>query len=77
MSKIQKTRGGLYCPAVSLEEFVAVDDGNVCTVPIMADKGILEFLQSSKNIIDADSEDEIKMSKAAPVPTPSEMRNII
>ncbi|GFT91218.1 uncharacterized protein TNCV_4044491 [Trichonephila clavipes] len=39
----------------------------------MADKNILEFVQSSKNIIDADSDDE----KAAPVSTSSEMRNIM
>ncbi|GFW92942.1 SCAN domain-containing protein 3 [Trichonephila clavipes] len=43
---------------VSPEEFVAVDDDNVCTAPIMADKDILEFVQSSKSIIDTDSDDE-------------------
>ncbi|GFU85230.1 hypothetical protein TNCV_2385371 [Trichonephila clavipes] len=30
---------------VSLEEFVAIDDNNVCTAPIAADKDILEFVQ--------------------------------
>ncbi|GFX00763.1 hypothetical protein TNCV_4577301 [Trichonephila clavipes] len=46
----------------SSEEFVAVDDDNVCTAPIMEDKDILEFVQSSKNIIDADSGDKNKMN---------------
>ncbi|GFY26672.1 hypothetical protein TNCV_2880001 [Trichonephila clavipes] len=57
-----------YCPTISLEEFVTVDD-NVCTAPIMADKYILEFVSSSKNIIDADNDDENeKNNNAAPVP---------
>ncbi|GFW37695.1 HTH_Tnp_Tc3_2 domain-containing protein [Trichonephila clavipes] len=43
----------------------------------MADKDILEFVRSSKNIIDADSKDENEMNNAAPVTTSSEMRNII
>ncbi|GFV92355.1 hypothetical protein TNCV_3949651 [Trichonephila clavipes] len=51
---------------VSLEEFVAVDNDNVCTTPIMMDKSILELVQSSKNIIDADSDDESEMNIAAP-----------
>ncbi|GFX98184.1 adhesion G protein-coupled receptor B2 [Trichonephila clavipes] len=41
----------------------------------MADKGILELVQSSKNIIEADSDTENEMNNAAPVPTSSEMRN--
>ncbi|GFW02471.1 hypothetical protein TNCV_2454871 [Trichonephila clavipes] len=40
--------------------------------PMMADKVNLEFVQSSKNIIDADSDEENQMNKAAPVPTSSE-----
>ncbi|GFW32384.1 hypothetical protein TNCV_675431 [Trichonephila clavipes] len=40
------------------------------------DKDILEFAQSSKNIIDADSEDVNEINKAANVPKSSEMRNI-
>ncbi|GFX01761.1 hypothetical protein TNCV_2921471 [Trichonephila clavipes] len=40
----------------------------------MADKDILEFVQSSKDIIDEDSENETNI--AAPVPTSSEMRNM-
>ncbi|GFS52056.1 hypothetical protein TNCV_1104781 [Trichonephila clavipes] len=51
---------------------IAVGDDNVCTAPIMADKDILDFVQSSKNTIDADSDDENEMTNAAPVPTSSE-----
>ncbi|GFT38481.1 hypothetical protein TNCV_1247761 [Trichonephila clavipes] len=43
----------------------------------MADKHILEFVQSSKNIIDADSGGENEMNNAASVPTSSKMRNIM
>ncbi|GFV54085.1 hypothetical protein TNCV_1072081 [Trichonephila clavipes] len=46
---------------VSSEEFVAVDsDDNMSTAPITGDKDILEFVQSSHIIIDADSDDESK-----------------
>ncbi|GFW06114.1 hypothetical protein TNCV_4479061 [Trichonephila clavipes] len=34
-------------------------------------------VQSSKNIIDADSDDENEMNEAAPVPTSSEMKNVM
>ncbi|GFY03576.1 hypothetical protein TNCV_3092021 [Trichonephila clavipes] len=64
----------LIYPNISLEELFGVNDGNVCTSPIMTDKVVLEFVQSSKNI-DADSENET--NNAALVPTSSEMRNII
>ncbi|GFV03889.1 SCAN domain-containing protein 3 [Trichonephila clavipes] len=67
----------LKCPTVSQEKFVAVDDDNVCTAPIMADKDILEFVQSSKNIIEANSEDGNEMNNAVHVPTSFEMRNIM
>ncbi|GFX52480.1 hypothetical protein TNCV_4324961 [Trichonephila clavipes] len=53
-------------PTVLPKEFVAVDDDNVCAAPLMADKDILEFLQSSKSILDADSDDEVEMNNAAP-----------
>ncbi|GFX93867.1 hypothetical protein TNCV_3412301 [Trichonephila clavipes] len=43
----------------------------------MTDKNIWEFAQSSKNIIDADFLDENETNNAAPVPTSSEMRNIM
>ena len=59
------------CPP-SLEDFVAVDYDNVSSAPIMADKGILEFVQSSKNIIGADFEEENEMNKA---PVPIVVRN--
>ncbi|GFY33448.1 hypothetical protein TNCV_2227171 [Trichonephila clavipes] len=66
-----------HCSTVSSEELVAMDNDNVCTDPIMADKDILEFVQSLKNNIDADSGDEIEMNNASPIPTSSEMRNIM
>ncbi|GFW39017.1 hypothetical protein TNCV_1830091 [Trichonephila clavipes] len=62
------------CSTVSTEELIAVDDHNVCTSPIMRDKDILEFVQSSKNIIDADSDDEDEINNEAPAPTSFEMR---
>ncbi|GFU21736.1 DDE-1 domain-containing protein [Trichonephila clavipes] len=74
---LEKVSVFLNCPTVSLKEFVAVDDKNVNTPPIMAYKDILEFVQSSKNITDADFDDEKEVNKAAPVPTPSRMRNIM
>ncbi|GFX46685.1 hypothetical protein TNCV_4038361 [Trichonephila clavipes] len=61
------------CPTILWEEFVAVDDNNGCTSPIMAYKNILKFVQSSKVIIDADSGDEKEMNHAVS----SEMRNIM
>ncbi|GFX51580.1 DDE-1 domain-containing protein [Trichonephila clavipes] len=59
------------------EEFVAVDDDNVYTAPNMTHKDILKFVQSSKSIIDTDSEDENEMNNAAPVPMSFKMRNIL
>ncbi|GFX05545.1 hypothetical protein TNCV_3434491 [Trichonephila clavipes] len=53
------------------------DDDNMCIAPIMADKDILEFVQSSKNIIDTDSDDENETNNAAPVLTSSEIRNVM
>ncbi|GFS65953.1 hypothetical protein TNCV_2509991 [Trichonephila clavipes] len=43
----------------------------------MADKDILELIQSSKNKIAADSDNENETNTAAPVPTQFEMRNIM
>ncbi|GFX98293.1 hypothetical protein TNCV_4909361 [Trichonephila clavipes] len=77
INKIRNTPAGLDCPIALLEEFVAVEDVNVCTSPIMTDKDILEFFQSTKNIIDADFNDENEMNNAAPVPTSSDIRNSI
>ncbi|GFX31761.1 hypothetical protein TNCV_170941 [Trichonephila clavipes] len=65
----------LKCPAVSSEEFIAVVDHKVCTTPIMANKDILEFVQSSEGIIDTHFNDENEKNNIAPVPTSSKMRN--
>ncbi|GFV32161.1 hypothetical protein TNCV_1674491 [Trichonephila clavipes] len=75
MNKVRKTPAGLDCPIVLSKEFIAVD--NVCTAPIMVNKDILKFVQSSKNSIDADSDDENEIFSAAHVPTTSEMRHIM
>ncbi|GFW18120.1 hypothetical protein TNCV_4006601 [Trichonephila clavipes] len=65
MNKIRITPAGLDCPAVLSEEFIAADYENVCTAPFMADKDIFEFVESSKNIINTDSDDENEMNNAA------------
>ncbi|GFV40419.1 hypothetical protein TNCV_2535871 [Trichonephila clavipes] len=77
MNKIRKTPVVLDCPIVLSEECIAIDDDIVCTFPIMSDKDILEFVQSSKNIIDPNSDAENEMNNAAPVPTSFEIMNII
>ncbi|GFW13196.1 poly polymerase [Trichonephila clavipes] len=41
--------------------------------PIKADKDIFEFVHSSKNTIDADSDEENEMNNAAPIPASAEM----
>ncbi|GFV34968.1 hypothetical protein TNCV_2097961 [Trichonephila clavipes] len=61
---------------VSSEEFVAVEGVNVCRASVMANKEILEFVKSSKNIIDANSNAENEMNNTAPVPTSFEMKNM-
>ncbi|GFX24160.1 hypothetical protein TNCV_2436531 [Trichonephila clavipes] len=73
MNKIRKTPAGLDCFIVLAEEFISVD--NVLTEPLMAD--ILEFVRSSKNIINVDSDSENEMNKAASVPTLFELRNVM
>ncbi|GFU80781.1 hypothetical protein TNCV_515081 [Trichonephila clavipes] len=77
MNKIRKTPAESECPIALLEKFIAVDDDNVCTAPILEDKDILKFDKSLKNIIYADSDNENEMNNGASVPTSSEMRNII
>ncbi|GFX76754.1 hypothetical protein TNCV_664611 [Trichonephila clavipes] len=72
----QNTENTSHAGSLS-EEFLAVDDNNVGRVPIITDKDIWEFSQSSKNTIDADSEDKNEMNNAAPDPKSSEMRNIM
>ncbi|GFW90381.1 hypothetical protein TNCV_3509291 [Trichonephila clavipes] len=60
------------CPTASSEEFLAVhEDIMYYTAPMMADKDICEFVQSSKNIIDADSDDENEINNADPLFTSS------
>ncbi|GFV48349.1 uncharacterized protein TNCV_2479141 [Trichonephila clavipes] len=63
-------------PAVPSKKFVGVDN-TAFIAPMMTEKDILEFVQSSKNIMNADSSDENEMTNAAPVSTSSEMRNNI
>ncbi|GFV73310.1 hypothetical protein TNCV_3562631 [Trichonephila clavipes] len=67
----------LDCPTGSSEEFVAGSNGNLCTAQFMADKGILVFVQRSKNIVDTEIDEEKEMNNAAPVPTSSNMRYIM
>ncbi|GFU04230.1 hypothetical protein TNCV_863571 [Trichonephila clavipes] len=43
----------------------------------MADKDILEFVQSLKNITETDFDDKNEMNNEAPVPVSSEMKNIM
>ncbi|GFU13836.1 hypothetical protein TNCV_940271 [Trichonephila clavipes] len=66
--KSLNTLAGLNSLIVLSQECVALDDDNECTASITADKDNLEFVQSSKNIIDAASDDENEMNNAAPVP---------
>ncbi|GFU81771.1 hypothetical protein TNCV_3086831 [Trichonephila clavipes] len=54
-----------------------VDNDNMGTVPIIADEDNMEFVQRSKSIIDADSDDENEINNTAHVPSSSEMRNSI
>ncbi|GFT85928.1 hypothetical protein TNCV_3255761 [Trichonephila clavipes] len=68
---------GLNCPTATSEEFVALDDDNSYTSPMMTDKDIFDFFQSSKNVTDADSEDEKEMNNAASVSPSSEISNIM
>ncbi|GFU61370.1 hypothetical protein TNCV_530701 [Trichonephila clavipes] len=73
--KYQKVSVLLDCPTILCEEFVAVDDDNVSAALVMADKDILEFVRSSKNIIDADFDNKNEINNATLVPTSSEMRS--
>ncbi|GFT83245.1 hypothetical protein TNCV_547281 [Trichonephila clavipes] len=66
----------LDCPKVSSEELVAVDDDNVYKTLTRADEDILEFVQGSKYIIDADSDDKNEMNNATPVSASSKMSNM-
>ncbi|GFX32248.1 hypothetical protein TNCV_2659241 [Trichonephila clavipes] len=68
MNKIWKPPAELDCPIGTSEEYIEVEDDNVSIALIMADKVILEFDLSSKNIINADSDNENEMDDADPVP---------
>ncbi|GFS71929.1 hypothetical protein TNCV_1702101 [Trichonephila clavipes] len=74
---LEKAAVLMDCPTVSWEEFVAVNDSNACTASIIIDKNILEFVKSSKNIIEADCDVENEMSNADLVFTSSGMKNAI
>ncbi|GFY14589.1 hypothetical protein TNCV_4827931 [Trichonephila clavipes] len=74
---LQKVSVLLDCPTASSEEFIVVGNDNVCTALFMTDKDIWEFVQSSKNIIDADSWDENEMDNANPFLTSLETKNIM
>ncbi|GFY32831.1 hypothetical protein TNCV_4024551 [Trichonephila clavipes] len=67
MNKIRNTLAELECPIVLSEEFIVVEDVNVCTTPIIAEKDILEYYHSRKNIIGSDFDDENEMNNAAPL----------
>ncbi|GFT42420.1 hypothetical protein TNCV_1786961 [Trichonephila clavipes] len=73
MHKIPKTPTGLDCPIVLSEKFIAVNDNNVYAAPIMADKDISVFFQSSRKIINANSNDETEMKNGASVQALYEM----
>ncbi|GFX73579.1 hypothetical protein TNCV_2342841 [Trichonephila clavipes] len=84
MNKIRKTPAGLDCPTVSSEEFVAVDDDNVCTASQLWQTKTFWSLfkapiptSSEMMSIMKNSDEENKMKNVVPVPTPSEMRNVI
>ncbi|GFV30012.1 RNase H domain-containing protein [Trichonephila clavipes] len=62
-------------PIVLPEEFTA-DDDSMYTDPIMAYKYSFEFVQSSKNINDADYDDENEIDNAVSVHTLFKMRNL-
>ncbi|GFT26583.1 hypothetical protein TNCV_3604161 [Trichonephila clavipes] len=57
-------------PMAALEDGMKLsedEDNCSCQTPIMPNKHFLEFVQSSKNTIVPDSDDEIEMNNAAPV----------
>ncbi|GFT86167.1 hypothetical protein TNCV_3257581 [Trichonephila clavipes] len=77
MDKIWKPTTEFDCPILLSGEFTEVDHVNVCTAPIMAEKELVELAQSSKYTIVTDSDNENEMNNVAPVPTSSEIRNIM
>ncbi|GFV19173.1 hypothetical protein TNCV_3223911 [Trichonephila clavipes] len=67
----------LYCSTVSWEEFIAVDDNNVCTAPILWQRYFGDCTNLKNTIGGEDSVDENEMNITAPVSTSSEMRNVM
>ncbi|GFW62779.1 hypothetical protein TNCV_2625421 [Trichonephila clavipes] len=66
------------CPKVSADTNDKDNDKEcVYTATTIVDKVILGFVQSSRNIIDADFNYENEINNTAPVPTSSEVRNIM
>ncbi|GFT11547.1 hypothetical protein TNCV_2523611 [Trichonephila clavipes] len=53
------------------------NDDNVCTAAITANKDILVYVQSLNDIVGIDSNNENEINIATPVPTSSDMRNIM
>ncbi|GFX77929.1 hypothetical protein TNCV_909461 [Trichonephila clavipes] len=77
MNKIRKTSARLNYPIVFSEELSVQQIMITCSAPIPVEKGNLEFVQSSKNIIGADSDDENEMNNAARAPKSSERRKVM
>ncbi|GFT38541.1 hypothetical protein TNCV_2748211 [Trichonephila clavipes] len=76
MNKIRKTPAGLDFFTVSSEELVEVDV-IMCVQPQLWQTKAFFEVQSSKNIIDVDSDNENGKNNRVPVLTSSEMRNIM
>ncbi|GFV85555.1 DDE-1 domain-containing protein [Trichonephila clavipes] len=77
MDNVRKTPAVLDFPIVLLEEFIAVHYDSVRTASVRTNIYILEFVRSSKSIIDVDSDDESEKNNAASVPTSSRMRDVV
>ncbi|GFU91255.1 hypothetical protein TNCV_4925851 [Trichonephila clavipes] len=77
MNKLRKRPAGLGCSTVLSEELIALCDGNMSSTTIIVDRNILEFVQSSKNFMDGDSDDESEVNNAASVPVSNELRNVM
>ncbi|GFX00150.1 hypothetical protein TNCV_296391 [Trichonephila clavipes] len=69
MNNIRKILSGLDCPTGTSVDFVALDYDNVYTKTIKTVKDILEFVQISKDIIDAGYDDENEVNIATLVTT--------
>ncbi|GFY15798.1 hypothetical protein TNCV_1284431 [Trichonephila clavipes] len=76
MNKIRKTPAGLECPLALSEEFITLDDDNVCKSQLGQTKTFKSLFKAKKISLMQILTDENEMKNAAPVSTPSEMRNI-